>query len=165
MAEETVTRFCKHCNRDYPETKEHWIITPGKRIDFTYVCRVCQRERCRRARAKNRQHYNSKTSRYQQTIRGRYNRLKHRHKDATLTLDEYASIIKHDCYYCGDKLPTHGYGLDRRDNSKGYTAENCVACCDICNRAKRHHPEEVFYAWARRLVINLDKKGNDNGSL
>lgn len=27
-------------------------------------------------------------------------------------------------------------GMDRVLNSQGYTIENCVTCCKICNRAK-----------------------------
>ena len=55
------------------------------------------------------------------------------------------------CYYCGieekDFVPIWGkfYGgktrgqkleVDRRDNEKGYTLENCVLACSICNNAK-----------------------------
>lgn len=55
------------------------------------------------------------------------------------------------CYYCGikeeDFIPIWGkfYGgetrgkkleVDRRDNEKGYTLENCVLACSICNNAK-----------------------------
>jgi len=55
------------------------------------------------------------------------------------------------CYYCGieekDFVPIWGefYGgktrgkkleVDRKDNGKGYTLENCVFSCSICNNAK-----------------------------
>ena len=55
------------------------------------------------------------------------------------------------CYYCGieekDFFRIWGkfYGgktrgqkleVDRRDNEKGYTLENCVLACSICNNAK-----------------------------
>lgn len=55
------------------------------------------------------------------------------------------------CYYCGikekDFIPIWGgfYGgktrgkkleVDRRDNKKGYTLENCVLACSLCNNAK-----------------------------
>lgn len=51
----------------------------------------------------------------------------------------------HECFYCGESLawPKHdvakngqGYNLDRKDNSKGYTFENCVPCCWNCNLTK-----------------------------
>ena len=31
------------------------------------------------------------------------------------------------CHYCGAEL--RGYNLDRKDNTKGYSKENCVVCC------------------------------------
>jgi len=55
------------------------------------------------------------------------------------------------CYYCGideeDFFRIWGkfYGgktrgkkleVDRRDNEKGYTLENCVLACSVCNNAK-----------------------------
>ena len=49
------------------------------------------------------------------------------------------------CHYCGDKIEwmpheTRGcrwaYYLDRKDNSVGYTWDNCVVCCIECNRIK-----------------------------
>ena len=56
-----------------------------------------------------------------------------------------------ECYYCGikeeDFIPIWGkfYGgenrgkkleVDRKDNKKGYSLENCVLACSICNNAK-----------------------------
>ncbi len=56
-----------------------------------------------------------------------------------------------ECYYCGikeeDFIPIWGkfYGgetrgkkleVDRRDNEKDYSLENCVLACSICNNAK-----------------------------
>ena len=69
--------------------------------------------------------------------------------------DELRNILyKRDgnkCYYCGieedDFIPIWGkfYGgktrgkkleVDRRDNEKDYSLENCVLACSICNNAK-----------------------------
>lgn len=69
-----------------------------------------------------------------------------------LTFDEYYEMAKKDCEYCGSP-PEGGYwekssyrqewqdpfisnGIDRFDNSKGYSYNNCVSCCIDCNRAK-----------------------------
>jgi hypothetical protein len=49
------------------------------------------------------------------------------------------------CHYCLEKISwsKHGivingssYYLDRKDNSLGYSVDNCVVCCTRCNRAK-----------------------------
>lgn len=49
-------------------------------------------------------------------------------------------------------------GIDRVDNTKGYTRDNVVPCCTQCNRAKRDHSTEYFLAWARRLVATQEEK-------
>ena len=40
------------------------------------------------------------------------------------------------CHYRGGSLPDYGYALDRKDNTRGYTRENVVPCCEICNLVK-----------------------------
>lgn len=65
-----------------------------------------------------------------------------------LTKGEFRTLVKHDCTYCGCKpsqfskksiFPYGDFlynGVDRRDNSKGYTKENSVPCCGLCNKMK-----------------------------
>ena len=60
---------------------------------------------------------------------------------------EFTKILK--CHYCdaqiiwrpfkSDVPGQHStYNLDRKNNSIGYTWDNCVVCCPRCNRAKGH---------------------------
>ena len=64
-----------------------------------------------------------------------------------LTLDEVKSITTLSCWYCGDSprlyspepakyAPVLYNGIDRIDNSKGYSPGNCVSCCTRCNLMK-----------------------------
>ena len=41
-------------------------------------------------------------------------------------------LMKKRCYYCGDFAMT----LDRLDSNLSHTVDNCVGCCDFCNRSK-----------------------------
>lgn len=78
-----------------------------------------------------------------------------------LTKEEAHSLFKDDCYYCGiepyastgkDNNGLFIYnGIDRVDNDKGYTLENSVTCCIVCNKAKRDLTVEEFNAWCIRL--------------
>lgn len=52
----------------------------------------------------------------------------------SLTFDEFNSIIKKDCYYCG--LNDGLNGIDRINNDFGYIDSNCVPCCTKCNHMK-----------------------------
>lgn len=53
-----------------------------------------------------------------------------------LTLEDYRFINSQICYYCGGALPPKGIGLDRIDNAQGYTMNNVLPCCSICNIIK-----------------------------
>lgn len=52
----------------------------------------------------------------------------------SLTKDYFMEHFQSDCVYCGDKLKKVGF--DRVDNDKGYTVENTLPCCFVCNRMK-----------------------------
>ena len=94
---------------------------------------------------------------------------KRRELDFDLSREEFESIIKQDCYYCGirpnnvftsfqrkneHKHPPIMYnGIDRIDNSKGYRLENCVPCCAQCNYAKSNLSTEQFLSWIRNIYI------------
>jgi len=62
---------------------------------------------------------------------------------STLTYEEFLEFTKQPaCFYCGGALKwqpyesNQNYNLDRKDNNKGYTKENCAVCCKTCNYAK-----------------------------
>lgn len=77
-----------------------------------------------------------------------------------LSKEEFKAVIEQDCYYCGDEpqettsskkvnrtdTPYRHNGADRRDNSIGYTLENVVPCCGICNSMKNRFTEKDFYS-------------------
>lgn len=62
---------------------------------------------------------------------------KRRGKEWAIPRELFAKLILMPCTYCGGPLPTSAAGLDRLDNSKGYTPENVTPCCAICNYARR----------------------------
>ncbi len=87
-----------------------------------------------------------------------------------LTREEFAVLTKQDCWYCGvepaqirrnggGKLPTLSFylynGIDRVDNSVGYTLANCIPCCGACNRMKNVQSGEDFVSRVRKIARNL----------
>jgi len=65
-----------------------------------------------------------------------------------LTKTEFKKLTQQNCTYCGEppsqivNKPKHNgifiyNGIDRLDNSKGYTKNNSVPCCKVCNLMKR----------------------------
>lgn len=99
-------------------------------------------------------------------LRVHYNSYKHdakiKHREFSISFNEFCCLVSNNCNYCGEspsyKCATVGVkflanGVDRIDNSAGYTLSNCVSCCETCNKAKRHLTLEVFEQWLNRIVL------------
>lgn len=87
----------------------------------------------------------------------------------TLTIEQAVALLMGSCRYCGSP-PYAPYelsrnrplrrkevvvlfnGIDRVDNDKGYTVENSVSCCKICNQAKMDMTLLDFEAWLDRIT-------------
>lgn len=62
---------------------------------------------------------------------------------------QYRALWGKPCHYCGSAITT--IGLDRIDNAVGYTAENTVPCCWVCNSWKGTFTMDEFRAHLARL--------------
>jgi 5-methylcytosine-specific restriction endonuclease McrA len=86
-----------------------------------------------------------------------------KNREFLLHLDEFRLLIAGNCFYCGiepcsistldrNRVIAYFYnGVDRADNAKGYTTENCVSCCAVCNRMKRDLTQEEFLHHVKRI--------------
>lgn len=86
-----------------------------------------------------------------------------------LTLDYFTELLFERCFYCRVdpcllvKASIHSLkinGVDRMDSSLGYSMENCVSCCYVCNRAKGNMSVSDFFSWFKRLEVLYE--GNRN---
>lgn len=79
-----------------------------------------------------------------------------------LTREQFASFLPEKCNYCGveplqlQKNPRTGYtfkynGIDRVDNNAGYTIDNCVTCCYVCNEMKMDKTLKEFFAQIKQV--------------
>lgn len=68
----------------------------------------------------------------------------------------FIKLWKEKCMYCGRKIDT--IGIDRVDNSKGYSIDNIVPCCINCNRMKMAQSVEDFINNCRDIWNNFDKQ-------
>jgi hypothetical protein len=90
----------------------------------------------------------------------------------SISFDNFCQIISSNCYYCGSPPNNIRYGnvnyrnksvcvyngIDRVNNNLGYTEENCVSCCFICNSAKGDLSTDEFTKWAKSLYKNIQEK-------
>lgn len=74
----------------------------------------------------------------------------------TLHKDHFIDLITDNCFYC-TAAPNPLNGIDRVDNSGGYTEDNVVTACRMCNQAKHTHNRSDFETWALRLGNNTQK--------
>jgi hypothetical protein len=87
-----------------------------------------------------------------------------------LTFDQFISIITRPCNYCGMEDSVTNYtahkvierrkgfksnGIDRVDNNLGYTTDNCVPCCKICNSMKMTLSYDNFIAHINRIASHV----------
>lgn len=60
-----------------------------------------------------------------------------------LSMGMFQFISKQPCFWC-DSDGKAANGVDRRDNTQGYTIQNAKSCCEICNMSKNNLPEGIF---------------------
>lgn len=86
---------------------------------------------------------------------------------SNIALDDFISISKSKCHYCGlegsnfikDRIKSNDLilnfnGIDRVDSNKGYFLENIVPCCKYCNSAKNTMSQIEFRNFICRLYNN-----------
>jgi hypothetical protein len=76
-----------------------------------------------------------------------------------LTYEDFCKFVKSkQCFYCDENLAwmefsgsgsSPAYNLDRKDNTRGYSKDNCVPCCIDCNRAKGNR--YTFEEWTEMV--------------
>lgn len=83
-----------------------------------------------------------------------------------ISMEFFLEITAQNCYYCGTppsniKKSKGLYGefiysgIDRVDNFQGYTEDNVVPCCKICNYAKKTLSQIEFKEWAYRVSSHM----------
>jgi hypothetical protein len=125
---------CERCGADI------WKRT-GQLATMTGFCRPCASARPNHHTRKRPHEW-----RFNLLVRG----ARPREVEVGLSYEEYLSFTtESQCHYCDDEIDWSPYNkhrkghvgcnLDRKDNAKGYTLENCVVCCGFCNRIKNNH--------------------------
>jgi len=112
---------------------------------------------CKRRLVKGESAFNSLYDTYQRNARVR---------DLVFRLnkDQFKNLTQGFCFYCGvpgsnviDRLRHNGVyvynGIDRLDNSVGYTKKNCVTCCKTCNWMKNTMNYKEFIDHVKRICI------------
>ncbi len=95
-------------------------------------------------------------------------RAREKNLDFALTKEQFKDLMDSDCYYCGgepkNSFLQHGkpisvyQGIDRLDNSKGYTPDNVVPCCIRCNKMKKALGHDEFVTHILKIASRFEVK-------
>lgn len=111
-------------------------------------------EQNRQYHAENKEQIRERKRKWQLSKNGRYSSYKCAAKTRKiawdLSKDDFLKRWDQPCHYCGD--PITGIGIDRIDSSLGYTEENVVSCCEVCNRMKLAYSTNFFLEHARKIT-------------
>jgi 5-methylcytosine-specific restriction endonuclease McrA len=152
-----------------PSTSAIRKVKRKHNVEYVFLCETCGCEITRRQSylkvnntpgrcrgCANTKFWSERLRPYEHT----YNRIKKQGQHPVeLTYEEFLTFTqKEECTYCSAPilwLPrkryranTSGHHLDRKDNDRGYTLDNCVVSCWECNRIKGS-----FYSYDEMLTI------------
>lgn len=141
-------RICVDCGKDY--NKFNTLNNQDSKR-----CSHCnenqQNQDTKRIRERNfkNENFRNKEKYFKDYIKGSLRR----DYEFTLNFEEFSELVDKECFYCHYKKDEEVNGIDRIDNIKGYTKENTVSCCEICNRIKNvYHP--LFFIEKCKIIGN-----------
>lgn len=133
ISKSALSAYCKRHKYNY-------------KIDYTFF----QINKSKRLRTKGESGLNNLFRTYKENARKR-------NYEFSLSKEEFKELTQQNCHYCSvepkqikannskDEWSTYIYnGIDRKNNSIGYTLDNCVSCCGNCNQMKMDSDYEVF---------------------
>ena len=97
-----------------------------------------------------------------------------RKKEWNLSFDDFVNISTQKCFYCGaepeiqyrqqtgcnEMLGDKFNGIDRINSDLGYSIDNCVPCCSICNMMKTNYTKEYFLNHIKKIYnYSITKQG------
>jgi hypothetical protein len=146
----TNQRVCAYCGKDFEGFKTRYEKE-------SVSCKDChlnqaKQDNKRKDRIRN---YKEENNKNLETYYGEYIRsAAKRGYEITLDFETFKTLVKDKCYYCEHKVDSETNGIDRVDNSKGYSKENCVTACWKCNRIKHFYDEKFFIEKCKIITKN-----------
>lgn len=119
---EVESKLCKYCDRTLP-MEEFYKFTrkrDGKQLRHS-MCRACS---AKKERTPNIRYANTKAQ------------CKGSGVEWSISYEDWLKVIDNPCAYCGGELADIGRACDRIDTMVGYTLENVLPCCPVCNEIR-----------------------------
>ena len=136
----TTARVCAQCGKDFEAFQTRY----GKE---SLNCKTCQEGEVKQDEKRKDRIRNYKEEKFK-NIKYYYKEYvtssAKRGYEMNLEFDTFSKLILLDCHYCGHKKEGEVNGIDRVDNSVGYSMDNCVTACWKCNRLKHMYSKDFF---------------------
>jgi hypothetical protein len=117
------SKYCNSCSTLRPVADFHADKTMS---DGRYgICKYCKQAYMKQ---------DTKKFKPKRLYRQYKNNAKYRGYEFRLEIEDFEALRDLSCYYCGTRKGYMGY--DRITNEKGYTKDNIVPCCSVCNYMK-----------------------------
>ena len=144
----STKRLCTLCGNDFEGFKTRY----GKESMTCANCALKQatQDKKREDRVRNYKEENSKNTEgyYKEYIK----KATLKGREITIDFNDFLNLVTSACYYCNHSSETETIGIDRVDNTKGYTKENCVPCCWKCNRIKHTYHQKFFLEKCKIMI-------------
>lgn len=149
-----LQHYCKSCINEY--LKKYF---KGIDVKNRYRVRYNNRNKLYRKTHKEEQKKANKEWRTKEAKKHAFSGYKRRAAELNLPFDfdskTFYEFVDQSCHYCGQTTETKRNGIDRKDNTKGYTLDNCLPCCKTCNYAKNAMGYEDFKLWVQKIYSHL----------
>lgn len=136
----TTKRVCTQCGKDYESFKTRY----GKESVNCTGCNTAQARQDEKRKDRIRNFKEEKCRNIPQYYKDYVKGSTKRGYEMNLDFDTFSGLVSAQCHYCGHKKEGEVNGIDRVDNAKGYSVENCVTACWKCNRIKHIYHKDFF---------------------
>ena len=75
---------------------------------------------------------------------------KRRNISFKVSKEEFYKITSEPCHYCGDIEKYNG--IDRINSNQGYILNNCVPCCEYCNKMKLDYSTKFWIEHLKKII-------------
>lgn len=144
---ENVVPCCSTCN--YGKN----TLSPEEFLEHVFLINKFQREGIFEGRPPIVKYSGNPKNDHYLTPFGKFTGYKHsakeRGKKFDLEYEDFVSYWQKPCSYCGSTIDT--IGLDRIDNTKGYSVSNITSCCTNCNNLKKEQTKDEFLKHCLRI--------------
>ena len=151
-------KYCTGCKKD--KSLDEYGSDASRPDGMKWRCKECcnAKQRVRRDTKESKIKESIRMKKYGQTKKGKYSQYKSNAKaraySFNLTYEEFCTFWQQPCFYCDGDI--HTVGIDRIDNTLGYSLDNIVSCCGLCNQMKMDLPLDTFLQQIKRIYSKFN---------